>query len=72
MREVPSWQLGYALAAIAWWVGGSWEIQTCKNYFTPRCTFELGIRLSVKKVHVRVPGMLAFGLVHYVKDGLEC
>ena len=30
--------MGCALAALGYWVGGRREIQTCTNFFTPRCT----------------------------------
>ena len=32
MREVPSGLIGYASAALSWWMGGRWEIQTRDNF----------------------------------------
>ena len=41
VREVLSWQLGCALALPGQWVGGRWEIKTCRNFFPSSCSQRL-------------------------------
>ena len=39
VTHVPPGQMGFASAALSWWVAARREIQTCRNFFAPPCRY---------------------------------
>ena len=50
VTHVPSGLMGCASAALRWWVGGRRQIQTCLNFFAPRCTLYFLVTFTTLKL----------------------